>query len=153
MITNQSVGWKSERWSWVPERKREFEHLLLQIQGMGNDCHGLFWSLSYSHSEESSWSGAEQSAIAVASNSRIWYIGKYSTVRQKETREENIYRNSCTLKVLCGLCKVLALLILYFLCHKVAGQRFSFPATMLVTLPSVVKHLCSDLSESWLLTA
>lgn len=38
MITNQSVGWESERWNWVPERKLGFEFLLLQVQDMGSGC-------------------------------------------------------------------------------------------------------------------
>lgn len=37
--------------------------------------------------------GAEQSSIAVASNSRIWcLLGKYSTVRQKEKRGKYIQK-------------------------------------------------------------
>lgn len=40
-----------------------------------------------------------------------------------------------------------------FSAMKARGQCFSFPTSILVTLPPGVKHLCNDLSKSWLLAA
>lgn len=55
VIANWSVGLEFERWNWVLEKKLGFQFLLVQVQDMGNDYHGLSQFLSYIRADRSCW--------------------------------------------------------------------------------------------------